>query len=494
MHKAGRLLKAAPEQLRHASPFEMTVEALAGPVELPWTMMSLTTHGKRQVFQDISKEVPSDEEWADGKTLSGKRGIVEEPLRRMRQKGRGEERLAKRTATEAKLPEERGGCREGGASSSRGEDLESFYAVQENCMAVEVACEMPDSRRGWKRFLNNPEAYISSMMRRKQVEVQEKSLKKEDLLKFQEAKGTEVRNFISAECFELAKDLKIDEKKIVGMRWLLTWKFDEKYPDGKKAKARAIVLGYQDPRYPERPTSAPTPSRAGRQLFFQYCSWKKLRVAKGDVSGAFLQGEELDEIILCRPVKEIAEHFGVDENTPLRMKKAAYGLVQAPLHWYQSISNFLEGQGYRKLDVEPCCWIWVDKENQVRGIIHAHVDDFMFGGREDCEIHQALMQNLQEAFKWGTWESQEFVQCGINVVQKPDYSFELSQSKYIEEIPEIRISRDRSRQTEQSTSASREVSDARSPGLLVLANRSNVLCLCRRRQYLVDTSGNQYGG
>ena len=109
LHKAGRLLKAAPEQLRHASPFEMTVEALAGPVELPWTMMSLATHGKRQVFQDISKEVPSDEEWAEGKTLSGKRGIVEEPHRRMRQKGRGEERLAKRTATEAKLPEKRGG-------------------------------------------------------------------------------------------------------------------------------------------------------------------------------------------------------------------------------------------------------------------------------------------------------------------------------------------------------------------------------------------------
>ena len=72
--------------------------------------------------------------------------------------------------------------------------------------------------------------------------------------------------------------------EVLGMRWLLTWKIDgEKYRDtgGRKAKARAIILGYHDPSYQYRETSAPTPSRAGRQLFFQMCSWKRFRVSKG---------------------------------------------------------------------------------------------------------------------------------------------------------------------------------------------------------------------
>ena len=126
---------------------------------------------------------------------------------------------------------------------------------------------------------------------------------------------------------------------------------DEKYHEqgGRKAKARAIILGYQDPRYEERKTSAPTPSKSGRQLFFQFCAWKKLKLAKGDVSGAFLQGMDLEEEMWCRPVKEICDDLGVGEGTPLLLRKAAYGLVQAPLHWYHSISKFLGEIGYRRL-------------------------------------------------------------------------------------------------------------------------------------------------
>ena len=125
------------------------------------------------------------------------------------------------------------------------------------------------------------------------------------------------------------------------MRWLLTWKYDEKYTEqgGRKAKARAIVLGYQDPQYAQRETSSPTPTKAGRQLFLQQAAWRRFRVEKGDVSGAFLEGDNLDEAMWCRSLPEICRALGMEENTPMLMAKAAYGLVQAPLHRYKTASS-----------------------------------------------------------------------------------------------------------------------------------------------------------
>ena len=128
------------------------------------------------------------------------------------------------------------------------------------------------------------------------------------------------------------------------------------------------------------------------------------------------------------------------------LTKAAYGLVQAPLQWYHSVCNTMNKLGYQRLVTELCCWIYVDDTGTVRSMIHGHVDDFVFGGDENCPIHKSLMSQLQAAFSWGTWEVKEFEQCGILVKQGDDFSITLSQQRFIEEIDEIPIQRDRSRQ------------------------------------------------
>lgn len=472
LHRAGRLIRAAPEQLRPASPLEIQIEEFKGPVELPWTITTLATAEGGRTFLDISHEIPDDDQWDTAQEypseLPGREEFV--PLTRKHQKGPGDvapskppkrrslnpQTGQKRTAEEDLLDERdnAGGASSGSRPRHTEEvDLCAFFSQEEHCKAFEIEIELPESKRGMKKFVENPEAYMANQIKRRQVEVRERTLSPAEAMEFSKAKDTEVRNFIAAECFQKAQEKFPEEKHIVGMRWLLTWKYDEKYKDqgGRKAKARAIVLGYQDPRYEERKTSAPTPSKSGRQLFFQYCAWQRMRLAKGDISGAFLQGQDLSEEMWCRPVKEICEELGVSEGTPMILKKAAYGLVQAPLHWYQSISTYLGEIGYQRLWTEPCCWIWVDHEGVVRSIIHGHVDDFMFGGRDNDEIHARLMQDIQKKFQWGTWEIGQFIQCGIHVLQHEDYSIELQQMKFIEELEEIHISRERSRSEELAT-------------------------------------------
>ena len=461
LHRAGRLLRTAPEQLRKASPYEVEVEELTQPIDIPWTMTALLPTKCRN-YVDLTGDLPSEEQWQEAHERSTSDEAVPEEVKRRRIVGKGGEAGQQRKRQSEEVPQEREvrRCSEGGASSSRDRGvereaaLEAFYAEEDHCRVVEIHIEVPTSKRGMARFLNNAEAYVCSQMRRKQVEVQERRLKPEELKKFCGAKEKEVRNYVSAECFALANKQCPDEKMVLGMRWLLTWKYDEQCEGGKKAKARAIILGYQDPRYSERPTAAPTPTKAGRQLFFQLCAWKKFRLAKGDISGAFLQGEELQEEIWCRPLDEIAKAMGVAPGTPMLMKKAAYGLVQAPLHWHNSVNKYLKSQGYIQLQTEPCCWIWVDVDGEVKSAVHAHVDDFLFAGKRNCPIHHHLMENVQAAFKWGTWEFEKFTQCGIEVSQQEDGSIELMQSHFIGELEEIKLSRDRSRQEGEATTES----------------------------------------
>ena len=461
IHRAGRLLKAAPEQLRKATPVEEDMEELRGPVELPWTITGLATDPRRRTYIDISEETPDDEEWEEARHEKvATEGIAEEPPRwrhtrkepatvttafrpqkvRREQPSHGEKRQNEGETITAEAKQQK-----------VSEEEKTFFAEPDNRKAIEIEIDMPSSKRSWKRYFHNPEAFVTSQVRKRGLEVHERQLTEAEAIEFKQAKSKEVKNFIASECFKKAQEAFPDESRIVGMRWLLTWKVGEQYPGGRKAKARAIVLGYQDPAYENRPTSSPTPSKAGRQLFFQYCAWRKFRLAKGDISGAFLQGEKLQEELWCRPVKEICHELGVEEDTPMLLQRAAYGLVQAPLHWYQSVCNTLVELGYQRLVTEPCCWIFKGPDGKIRSIIYGHVDDFVFGGDDKCAIHQQLMERIRGLFTWGTWERDEFIQCGVAIRQKEDGTIMMSQPEFADGVEEISLTRDRAKTPEALT-------------------------------------------
>ena len=65
---------------------------------------------------------------------------------------------------------------------------------------------------------------------------------------------------------KIPQDQRPDADQVLRMRWILTWKIDPE-TEARKAKARAEILGYQDPLYETRPTASPRMTRATRQLF-----------------------------------------------------------------------------------------------------------------------------------------------------------------------------------------------------------------------------------
>ena len=151
--------------------------------------------------------------------------------------------------------------------------------------AVEISIPMPDSTRGRDKAWRNLGAYFVGNMKRRTVELSERRMTAQELEAFRGAKAIEVKNFMASKAFETLPDhLKPDKSQAIGMRWILTWKLKE---DGaRKAKARAVLLGYQDGSYEHRATTSPVMTRQSRQLILQMAAWKRWQVQKGDVTGA----------------------------------------------------------------------------------------------------------------------------------------------------------------------------------------------------------------
>ena len=188
----------------------------------------------------------------------------------------------------------------------------------------------------------------------------------------------EVKKFLVSKALEaLPPDKQPSKQEAMRMRWILSWKTD--HSGTTSPKARAVVLGYQDPNYEHRITYAPTTTRHTRQLMLQMAACKNWHAWKGDVSAAFLQGRECGYDLYCIPTPELCEGMGIPKESVARLRKACYGLVQAPYEWYETVRAFLLESGFYQCATDPCCWV-LQVEGRVHAIISGHVDDFMMIG------------------------------------------------------------------------------------------------------------------
>ena len=299
LYRSGRLLKAAPEQLRPASWREEAWVDLSEDQPIPWTIHGMLDGSTRKTYDDIS----SDWSEADFEEMEvdeqEKRDV---PVKRHRYKHPVHE---ERPTHRPRLEEKDGLVADNFPFALLvSEERSNFLDEPDACLSVEIDLPGPkEAKRGfWTRDF---EAFIINQMKKNHVEVNERRLSLEERAQFKEAKDKEVKNFVIAKVFEkLPEHLKPDRQQALKMRWILTWKVNPETSE-RKAKARAVVLGYMDPEYEFRPTASPTMTRTTRQLFLSMCAAFKFRVKKGDVSGAFLQGRDYARQLLCEPLPEI---------------------------------------------------------------------------------------------------------------------------------------------------------------------------------------------
>ena len=472
-----QLIKCAPEHLRHASPREELIESLTSQEQrVPWTFHRVAQEIGGNQYEDLSQQaIPSAGEWRRAQDPTQE----EQPVRyRMSQKrpppppeGDHQEEAEERMHVdeEGSLPQRPRLSQPAAQAFTAGtcwwtdvpkehwrEGPTSYWSDQ--AAAVEVSVDLPESNRGQQRMINNFEGFFTSALKKRNVEVCERKLNPQEYEEFRSAKLVEVKNFIAAKAFEsLPPHLQPSKEQAIGMRWVLTWKTRD---DGsRKAKARAVLLGYQDPSYEHRQTTAPVMTRQSRQFLLHEAAGRKWTIYKGDVSGAFLQGREYPGVLHCIPCDEICEAMNVPKGSVTRLRRACYGLVDAPLEWYRTVNEFLESLGLTRTWADSCMWVW-RPQGELRGAVSGHVDDFLFGGSDTDEAWQEILRKIKARFQWGDWESKVFTQCGVQITQTED-GFELSQARYVEDhLEEIFLSAKR-RQERHLPTTDREKSALR---------------------------------
>ncbi|GJX65472.1 putative ribonuclease H-like domain-containing protein [Tanacetum coccineum] len=162
------------------------------------------------------------------------------------------------------------------------------------------------------------------------------------------------------------------------------------------------------------------------RLFLAYASFMGFLVYQMDVKSAFLYGTIEEEVYVTQPPGfKDPDH----PDKVYKVVKALYGLHQAPRAWYETLANYLLGNGFKRGKIDQTLFIKKQKGDIL--LVQVYVDDIIFGStnKELCTGFEKLMKDKFQMSSMG--ELTFFL--GLQVQQKEDGIF-ISQDKYVAEI------------------------------------------------------------
>ena len=289
-------------------------------------------------------------------------------------------------------------------------------------------------------------AFLASAAKRQRAEVKERNLSAAELRLFHAAKQKEINSWLSTETVRKIARSRIPEEQILRSRWVLTWKPVEPTTadpnPAPKPKARLVILGYEDPQLEMLARDSPTMGKDSRTLIFQYAASTKQKIRSFDIQTAFLRGSRQDGRILgMEPPEEMRNLMNLQPWECCELLKSAYGLVNAPLLWYEELKTALINLNFVMSPLDPCLFVLPKANGQgIHGVVGIHVDDGLGAGDQ---MFDAAISKLEQKYPFGSKKETEFIFTGIHVVQQWDGSIELDQTQYVEDIPSIDISRER---------------------------------------------------
>ena len=293
-------------------------------------------------------------------------------------------------------------------------------------------------------------AWIANVCKRARAEVNIKDLSLDERIMFEKAKDAELNCWIQTSALKPILRRKLNPEQILRSRWILTWKAineEDSTKPQRKAKARLVVLGFQDPKLCEVARDSPTLTREGRNTVLQTISSRKWELASFDIKTAFLRGQsDKSNPLAMEPPSELRKKLNLSQDQVCSLVGNAYGRVDAPLLFYKELSKQLQALHFTRHPLEPCIYIlesFHDNHRTLHGIIGTHVDDGICGG--DSYFYDQL-EALKKVLPFGTFKQRKFVFTGIHLEQLPDLSIMASQEDYVRSIPAIDVGRPR-RQT-----------------------------------------------
>ncbi|KAJ9556751.1 LOW QUALITY PROTEIN: hypothetical protein OSB04_011365 [Centaurea solstitialis] len=215
-------------------------------------------------------------------------------------------------------------------------------------------------------------------------------------------------------------------KTIIGLKWILRNKTDENNLIIRN-KARLVAKGYRQQEgidYDE--TYAPVARIEAIRIFLAYAAHKNMTVYQMDVKCAFLNGVLQEEVYVEQPEGFVDSRF---PNHVYILDKALYGLKQAPRAWYETLTDYLLGVGYKKGTIDPTLFLKRSGKDLI--IVQIYVDDIIFASTKP-EMCQEFENTMKSQFKMSMMGELTFF-LGLQVRQRPDGIF-INQAKYVQDL------------------------------------------------------------
>ena len=119
---------------------------------------------------------------------------------------------------------------------------------------------------------------------------------------------------------------------------------------------------FQDPLLTTLPTSSLTLTSDNKSAILQWIVNEGHLLESGDLKTAFLSGDpdpahKRSDALYIDPPSDLKRWLKLGPEDVLRLRKAVYGLINAPLRWHQRLSRALRQAGFVSLQMDPCVWI-----------------------------------------------------------------------------------------------------------------------------------------
>ena len=119
----------------------------------------------------------------------------------------------------------------------------------------------------------------------------------------------------------------------------------------------------------------------------------KFKCYQMDVKIAFLNGLLKEDVYVAQPKGFIDPHF---PDHVLYLKKALYGLNQAPRAWYDQLTQYLVSHGFIRGKADQT--LFIKREDDELIVAQVYVDDIIFGSTKD-ELAHGFSKLMQAEFE-----------------------------------------------------------------------------------------------
>jgi hypothetical protein len=220
-----------------------------------------------------------------------------------------------------------------------------------------------------------------------------------------------------------------DDMNVVGVKWVFKVKKNE---DGviTRYKARMVAKGYtQEYGIDYHETFAPVLKYKTLRIILALSVGVDVCIEQMDVKTAFLNADVHEDIYVLVPD---GMKLKVGNGKVLKLKKALYGIKQAPHEWNKNINAFLLSIGFRRCLMDTCLYIKISRSGKMI-IIGLFVDDITVSYHK-CDLEEWMSMKVLMKLKYKLSDMGDIHHVvGMRVKKREDGTVWIDQATYIDE-------------------------------------------------------------